>query len=275
MDLSLRLHGLFGSWLVLTLFTYPYVYLPVAARLSAMPTSLEENARLLGDTPGRAFRRVVLPQASSAIAAGSLLVFLYTVSDFGAVHLMRFETLTQTIFRTRLFDQDRSFTLALLLVALALAVVTAERRVARRSAPTEGIGDRNALVVPLGRWKTAATGACALVLGLALIAPTVSLADWGLLPYLDGKAGTSLRLDWADVVGPTWSTIWISAETAGRLTSRRSTIRAWMTSKSSSANSKIVSQYSSNAGWYSGVRYFMGVVYAAPLGGESGPPPTG
>ena len=214
MDLTLRLHGLFGSWLVLTLFTYPYVYLPVAARLSSMPTSLEENARLLGDTPGRAFRRVVLPQASSAIAAGSLLVFLYTVSDFGAVHLMRFETLTQTIFRTRLFDQDRSFTLALLLVALALAVVTAERRVARRSAPTEGIGDRNALVVPLGRWKTAATGACALVLGLALIAPTVSLADWGLLPYLDGKAGTSLRLDWADVGGPTWSTIWISAVTA-------------------------------------------------------------
>ena len=32
--LNLRLHGLFGAWLVLTLFTYPYVYLPVAARLS-------------------------------------------------------------------------------------------------------------------------------------------------------------------------------------------------------------------------------------------------
>ena len=28
-----ELRGLFGAWLVLTLFTYPYVYLPVAARL--------------------------------------------------------------------------------------------------------------------------------------------------------------------------------------------------------------------------------------------------
>ena len=66
----------------------------------------------------------------------------------------------------------------------------------------------------LGRWKAVATGACALVLGLALVAPTVSLADWGLLPYLDSGAGAGLRLDWADVVGPTWSTIWISAVTA-------------------------------------------------------------
>ena len=32
----------------------------------------------------------------------------------------------------------------------------------------------------------------------------------------------------------------------------RSAMRAWMTSRSSSANSKIVSQYSSKAGWYSG-----------------------
>ena len=116
-DLQLRLHGLVGAWLVLTLFTYPYVYLPVAARLSALPSSLEENARLLGDRPLQVFRRVVVPQASSSIGAGSLLVFLYTVSDFGAVHLMRFETLTQTIYRTRLFDQGRSFALALLLDA--------------------------------------------------------------------------------------------------------------------------------------------------------------
>ncbi|HBL08658.1 MAG TPA: iron ABC transporter permease, partial [Acidimicrobiaceae bacterium] len=148
-DLNLRLHGLTGAWLVLTLFTYPYVYLPVAARLSALPNSLEENARLLGDRPMQVFRRVVVPQVRTSIAAGSLLVFLYTVSDFGAVHLMRFETLTQTIYRTRLFDQDRSFTLAVLLLGLALVVVSAERTIARRGARAELIGDRPALRVPL------------------------------------------------------------------------------------------------------------------------------
>ena len=42
-----------GAWFVLTLFTYPYVYLPVAARLGALSPSLEESARLLGRGPAR------------------------------------------------------------------------------------------------------------------------------------------------------------------------------------------------------------------------------
>ena len=44
-----ELRGFWGAWVVLTLFTYPYVYLPVAARLSHLPGSLEESARLTGD----------------------------------------------------------------------------------------------------------------------------------------------------------------------------------------------------------------------------------
>jgi len=221
-DLAIRLHGLAGAWLVLTLFTYPYVYLPVAARLASLPTAFEENARLLGDRPARVFARVVLPQVGTSIAAGSLLVFLYTVSDFGAVHLMRFETLTQTIFRTRLFDRDRSFALALLLLLLALLVVGAERTIARagarRGALLAGdgaIGDRRALTVPLGRWSAPATGLVAGAVGLALVAPAVSLADWGLFGWLRSRrGGASLRLDWGDVLAPTWNTIWIAAVTA-------------------------------------------------------------
>ena len=210
-DLDLRLHGLVGSWLVLSLFTYPYVYLPVAARLTALPGSLEENARLLGDRPRTVFRRVVLPQLGSSIAAGSLLVFLYTVSDFGAVHLMRFETLTQTIFRTRLFDQDRSFTLALVLLVLAFVVVAAERTVARRRDRTLVMSDRQSLRVPLGRWKAAAVAMVSGVAGLALIAPAVSLADRGLFGWLRSRRGTTpLRLDWSDVINSTWNTVWIS-----------------------------------------------------------------
>ena len=192
-ELTIRLHGLVGSWLVLTLFTYPYVYLPVAARLTTLSTAFEENARLLGDGPRRVFLRVVLPQVGPSIAAGSLLVFLYTLSDFGAVHLMRFETLTQTIFRTRLFDRDRSFALALLLLVLALLVVAAERTVARsgnrRGARVGAIGDRRSLVVPLGRWKAACTTATAVVVGLALVAPAVSLADWGLFGWFRSRRG--------------------------------------------------------------------------------------
>src|SRR4029453_17084672 len=92
-----RPRGFWGAWLVLTLFTTPYVLLPVAARLTALPPSPEESAGLRGGRPPAVFRTVVLPQISGAIGAGALLVVLYTVSDFGVVVLLRYETLTRAI----------------------------------------------------------------------------------------------------------------------------------------------------------------------------------
>ena len=120
-DRTFELRGLFGAWLVLTLFTYPYVYLPVAARLQRLAGSLEESARVLGDSPGQTFRRIVLPQISSAILAGTLLVFLYTISDFGAVQLMRYDTLTRAINTNYLARPSVAFALSLLLLLLAIA----------------------------------------------------------------------------------------------------------------------------------------------------------
>ena len=61
----------------------------------------------------------------------------------------------------------------------------------------------------------------------------------------------------------------IISDTAGRETSSRSAIRAWMTSTSSSRSSKMASQYSSNAGWNSGVWYSDMVCSVCP--GRPGP----
>ena len=53
------------------------------------------------------------------------------------------------------------------------------------------------------------------MVGLALVAPAVSLADWGLFGFLRARqGGMPLRLDWHDVLGPTWNTVWISVLTA-------------------------------------------------------------
>src|SRR6185503_19665396 len=93
-----------GAFTVLTLLTYPYVYLPVAARLRQLPAAMEESARLLGRGPLAVFATVVLPEARAAIAAGGLLVFLYVLSDFGAVQLLRYDTLTRAIYANRLID---------------------------------------------------------------------------------------------------------------------------------------------------------------------------
>jgi iron(III) transport system permease protein len=207
---GVELRGWFGAWLVLTLFTYPYVYLPVAARLVGLPSSLEESARLLGRRPRSVFRTVVLPQTSGAIWAGTLLVFLYSVSEFGAVQLMNYRTLTVEIFANRLFDQRRAFALALVLGVLALAVVTIERAIGRRRVQTEAFGGRRSLVVPLGRWRPPALAGVVALLVLALLAPVAALGHWALRALRGEQVTGALSDSLSDLSIPTANTALIS-----------------------------------------------------------------
>jgi iron(III) transport system permease protein len=169
--------GFRGAWFVLTLFTYPYVYLPVAARFASLPPSLEESARLLGRRPLAVFRTVVLPQSSGAIWAGGLLVFLYTISDFGAVAQLRYRTLTVQIFEAKL-DPVAGPVLGLLLGVVALAVVAIERQIGRRRAHVEIARAKAPLQVPLGRWRWPALAGVVVVAANALLGPLAVLGFW-------------------------------------------------------------------------------------------------
>jgi len=172
-----RVQGFWGALAVLTLLTYPYVYLPVLARLSTTAASLEDAARLLGDSSWRAVRRVVLPQAREAIMAGTLLVFLYGLSDFGAVSLMRFDTITRAIFSSQLADRATSLTLGLVLALIALLVAAVDRSAASRRAPVTTVGSRQ-VRYRLGRATGPALGLTGLVVGLGLATPLLVFAAW-------------------------------------------------------------------------------------------------
>ena len=80
-----QIYGFAGAWLALTLFSFPYTLLPVRVAIQGVDRSLEEASRGLGQSGIATFFRVTLPQLRPAIVAGSLLVALYTLSDFGAV----------------------------------------------------------------------------------------------------------------------------------------------------------------------------------------------
>ncbi len=202
------MRGFRGAWLVLTLFTYPYVYLPVAARMAALPPTLEESARLLGRAPAAVFRTVVLPQCSSAIWAGSLLVFLYTISDFGAVTLLGYDTLTEQIYADRLFDQQRSMGLALVLGSVALAVVVAERALDRRRNQVEGVRNREPLTISLGRWRWPAVAFVVAFLGNSLLGPVAVLGFWAWRGLTSEVDTLGLHTD----VGDLWSPMLHTAE---------------------------------------------------------------
>ncbi|NNF10710.1 MAG: iron ABC transporter permease [Acidimicrobiia bacterium] len=176
-ELVPRIQGFWGALAILTLLTYPYVYLPVLARLSTTASSLEEAARLLGDSSWQAVRKVVLPQARGSIVAGTLLVFLYGLSDFGAVSLMRFDTITRAIFSAQLSDRATSLTLGLVLALVALLVAAVDRSSAGRRPPVTTVGSGQ-LHYALG-WATGpALGFTALVVGLGLATPLLVFIVW-------------------------------------------------------------------------------------------------
>ncbi|MGI9623248.1 MAG: ABC transporter permease, partial [Acidimicrobiales bacterium] len=191
------------------------VYLPVAARLRQLPGSLEESARALGDTVPQAVRRVVLPQIAGSIQAGTLLVFLYTISDFGAVQLMRYDTLTRAIETNYLARPPVAFALSLILLTVAATVVVFERIVSRRLPATGTARAQRPVEYRLGRWRWPATGFVAVVAAMGVGAPVAALIDWaadGL--FRSSRGARPLTIDSDKVIEAAGNTLESSALTA-------------------------------------------------------------
>jgi len=190
------IYGFGGAWLVLTLFTYPLVMLPVRAALRRLDPSLEEAARGMGRSGLEVFRTVTLPQLAPAIGAGALLASLYTLSDFGAVSILRFDSFTRVIYQSykASFDRTGAAALAGLLVLIMLGLYALESRLrssrsAARSAPGTA---RPPAPVPLGRWKLPALAVVGSVVGVALVIPVTTLIVWS------GRSVAG-HPDWGDI----------------------------------------------------------------------------
>ena len=184
-----RFRGLGASWLVLTAFTYPYVYLPVAARLLGLRSSLEESGRMLGLSSTATFFKVTLPQLRTAVFGGALLVFLYSLSEFGAVQLLGYDTLTRVIFASRQTNRALSFAAASIVLVLALAVVALERSQRGVARPDDRASMLTRRPTRL-RWGTApALAACTMVVSVGLLVPVASLATWAQRGLADGRVG--------------------------------------------------------------------------------------
>lgn len=190
-----RFRGLGASWLVLTAFTYPYVLLPVSARLATLRPSMEESARVLGDGATKAFFRVTVPQLRPSIMGGSLLVFLYTLSEFGAVQLLGYDTLTRVIYATRQVDRPLSFAAASVLLVFALIVVAFERSMRGPARPDTGSAGRVGAPVHLGWGAAPATLSCVIVAAVGLFIPIASLATWARRGLADGRVSLGDYLD--------------------------------------------------------------------------------
>jgi iron(III) transport system permease protein len=197
-----------GSFTVLTLCSYPYVYLPVLAALRRFDPQQAELARSLGCSARQVARRVLLPQIRPAVTSGALLVLLYVLSDFGAVNMMRYDTLTNGIYLSYVgsFDRTPAAILGLMLVAVTAIVVIGEMR--SRGAMNTSIASargarRRSAPIQLG-WKQApALGASGLLIGLALGVPLGALLRWTV-------GSDRSPIDWSLLWETVWATVMVS-----------------------------------------------------------------
>lgn len=194
--------GFPGAFLALTLFTYPYVFLMVAAGIRGLDPALEDASRGLGHSRWTTFRRVTLPLLKPSVAAGGLLVALYTLHDFGAVSLMRFPVFTQAIYLQYkgAFDRTPAAILSLMLIALAIVVLILERRARGRARYfRSGTGTKRPVEpIALGRWKVPAIVLCASVTLVAFVLPITVIVFW--LTRGIG-AGTEIDVAWSAAAG--------------------------------------------------------------------------
>ena len=206
------IYGLTGAALALILFSYPYVFLTVRGAFRGMDPALEEAAKSLGSGVWTTFFRVTLPQLRPAVVAGALLVALYTLSDFGAVSLLHYDSFAREIYvqYQSAFDRTPAAVLALMLVVLTATILGLESRTrGRLRYHRSSAGSvRQAPPVALGLWRWPALAFCGGIVSLALIAPVGILIFWLVRGV---AAGEPLRLVW----GAALSSVYVSGLAAG------------------------------------------------------------
>ena len=172
-----------GAIAMLTLATYPYVYVLARASFRGQSRNLIEAARSLGTGRARAIMRLALPLARPALAAGALLAMMEALADFGTVQLLGVKTFTVAIYQVWFgaFDRLAASQLASFLMFITLLILFAERTIRGRQRFTQSDAGPPLERVRLhGPRAVAATLFPVVVLAVAFAGPVVQLVAWAL-----------------------------------------------------------------------------------------------
>jgi iron(III) transport system permease protein len=185
-----------GTIVVLTLVLYPYVYVLGRSAFLGQSRQALEAARTLGFSYAGAVRRVALPLARPALAAGVALAVLEALADFGAVNLLGYRALTDAIYRVwyGTFDKAGALQLATVLVALSLSLVVLERLLRGRARYHQALA-RGQAVMPRrlhGPAAWLAAGLPTLLLAAVVVAPLAQLVVWAVGSVGSGASAGAL-----------------------------------------------------------------------------------
>ena len=184
-------YGFIGSTLTLSFLSFPYVLLTLRSALINIDPIFLEASHVLGIKKFRTTIKIIVPQLRIALISGGLLVALYTLSDFGAVSLLRYKTFTWSIYTQyeASFDRHTAALMSLVLFSVALAIIiifsTARNRAAYHRSTSGSKRPRN--IFDLGNWKWLAFSFCALVFLISIVAPLSVLFAWLVQGVVNGE----------------------------------------------------------------------------------------
>ncbi|MBM7096806.1 MULTISPECIES: ABC transporter permease [Alteribacter] len=205
-DYPISIYSFWGVFFVLTMFTYPYVFLIASASLRKMNRNYEEVARSQGMTTRQIFWKINLPFLRPAIGAGAILIALYVLSDFGAIAMLRYNTFTAAIYyQMGSFDTLSATVLSVVLIALTLVILWIESKSRRRQKYYQTTNTYKAPdILSLGRWKWPTLVYVVLIFSMSVIVPIGVLIYWS---YVGISFGA---VDW-----DFWKYAWNSVRVSG------------------------------------------------------------
>jgi iron(III) transport system permease protein len=173
-----------GLVLVISCYTFPYVFVLVANALDRIPGELEDASSMLGGSAWRTARRVTIPLALPALAAGALIAFLQAMTLFGAPGILAlpagFHTMTTKIWSLFQYPPKPELAAAASLPLLVVTVVLlrAQRAVlGRRGYSVVGGRSGPPRPVALGALRWPALALCLAVLSLPVFLPYLALVN--------------------------------------------------------------------------------------------------
>ncbi|WP_205967378.1 ABC transporter permease [Aquisalinus luteolus] len=168
-----------GAALLLSLVLYPYIYLLARASFASRAGTLFEAARILGDSPARAFWRIALPAARPAIAGGLALVLMETLADFGVVEYFSVPTLSTGIYRTWIGMGEKlaAMKIAGVMLLFVLALISFES-LTRGGRTDTSRGGRPARLMLSPVHQLLAIATCALPVLFGFLLPAIVLAGY-------------------------------------------------------------------------------------------------
>ncbi len=179
-----NIRNIYGAIIVFSFTLYPYVYLICRTAFLNQSRSMFEVGRTLGLSQASIFLKLALPLVRPALIAGTMIVAMETLSDFGAVDHFTISTFTTGIFRTwyGMYDLTTAMQLAsMLLIFITFCLVI--ERTSRKNANYSTIGSnfKPTQVTRLGSLGSfVCFFVCFIPIFIGFILPILEILNWSL-----------------------------------------------------------------------------------------------